>query len=1137
MPIPLLPRLNEENKITLTKRGTWRNDSQTTLGNLVTDLNVTTNESSNITSIPDLWARPMMYEMVLFNENHHLHKKYVAEWRGIMAMLAFREMRNLKNIDKEEIVFPDVNKISNNAPSFLKVVSALLSEEYKSYKDETSSEDYKIQLLTFDEQPLALIWPTILICPSVGLERYYTSNISWWNENGITDPISCLNEQEKALLKQWLEGIKENIPDDKDKQYKLNKLIGLIQAYQDDLDVEVKPDNYGLGIGLNITGFCQLVDKPIRCSIDNNSFLAASNVLLINKRQTKNVKNLLVLTDDMYKQWNKSASDIIIAGNINLDAAFPYGNKIFNKTCLNDVDLQQFNTELRSGEDFFTDKICLIEGKNNIFPNALYKEILMYKRAQNIILPIKKELLDYLPPEYIVNNFRVSVVNDLDIKVELDLPLTGMVEEGQILTVQKIYKGKTDVANDKREIVENLALPLIQLWPNFIPHNEQDWQVYYSYYDNLGFDTFTAQPLWDAENCETRNLNYQDDFYAEIVKGNKFPEGYSCNLKVEVTSGVQNVEVGLILIEKPKKLPLDTDNVFKIGIDFGTTNTVAYIKMGNEDPKLLYLEKRLYPVTDYADFSSKAELRRHFFTVTKQPNGDAISIRTLFNSNIGEFKGDLEQPVFPGVAYYLDNFNSIDDDRQVTNLHQGSEMKWAEGNGNGINLITYFLFHIGIQCLAEAVANGATKVEWSYSYPKAFSEEKIAGFKKIWNTRLIKFFKTVAPNSIYDGEENAVIAKTESTAMAEFFKNYMSATMSRGLACFDIGGGSTDIAIWQGYGSNSAKGRCSLKFAGNDILNSHLFKNKNILQNFKNNDQSFNDSIDALCKEKSADEFNLKLEALLKYYEKTLFKALLSKSMNKEVRLFARNIAFALAGEFFYAGMIIGDLKRKGKLGQSLPHCYVGGNGSKLLDWVDGGNFTPDALFSSVYTTCLAYGAVAIKDVQLTKKDLSLLSVNKSDKPKEEVAYGLVCDDSISSTAEDNSSDDDTLSLDEVDIGEDIIIEDEGNKVLAGEIFYLNNEQKDNGSFISVKDVKAGIIVDEELKMFTTFVKIFNTLICKKGYDIEDRIQFTERELAEICDQVNEEFAKQQQYSPERINLEPPFIVVLRQALKCLYKG
>ena len=73
--------------------------------------------------------------------------------------------------------------------------------------------------------------------------------------------------------------------------------------------------------------------------------------------------------------------------------------------------------------------------------------------------------------------------------------------------------------------------------------------------------------------------------------------------------------------------------------------------------------------------------------------------------------------------------------------------------------------------------------------------------------------------------------------------------------------------------------------------------------------------------------------------------------------------------------------------------------------------------------------------------------------------------------------------------------------------------------------------------MFTTFVKIFNTLICKKGYDIEDRIQFTERELAEICDQVNEEFAKQQQYSPERINLEPPFIVVLRQALKCLYKG
>ena len=58
--IPLLPRLNEEKKIAITKRGEWQFNSQNTLLNLVNDLKVTTDYKSTITSIPDLWARPAM---------------------------------------------------------------------------------------------------------------------------------------------------------------------------------------------------------------------------------------------------------------------------------------------------------------------------------------------------------------------------------------------------------------------------------------------------------------------------------------------------------------------------------------------------------------------------------------------------------------------------------------------------------------------------------------------------------------------------------------------------------------------------------------------------------------------------------------------------------------------------------------------------------------------------------------------------------------------------------------------------------------------------------------------------------------------------------------------------------------------
>ena len=96
MPIPLLPSLKESNKIAITKRGEWMSDAQTNLGNLADDLKVTAGVKSDISSIPDLWARPSMYELVLYDENHHLHKRFLDEWRGVLAILALREMRTLE---------------------------------------------------------------------------------------------------------------------------------------------------------------------------------------------------------------------------------------------------------------------------------------------------------------------------------------------------------------------------------------------------------------------------------------------------------------------------------------------------------------------------------------------------------------------------------------------------------------------------------------------------------------------------------------------------------------------------------------------------------------------------------------------------------------------------------------------------------------------------------------------------------------------------------------------------------------------------------------------------------------------------------------------------------------------------------
>ena len=1122
MPIPLLPRLNDENKTAITKRGEWITEAQNTLTNLVSDLKVTTNEQSNITSIPDLWARPAMYEMVLFDAKHHLHQKYVAQWRGILAMLAFKEMRGFEKLKVEPIHIPEASKIDDNQPSFLKVVASLLPDEYKKYEDKTVEKGHKLQILTYAERPLAIIWPTILVCPSVGLEYMVDRTVSWWNIDGISDPISSLNDQEKALLSKWLDNIIEKLPAG------LNSLMTLVSDFRDDLAVSEKANNYGLGHGIGITGFCECIDKCIKCEIDENQFLSNSNVML--KRQRDNgALNLLVIAEDTYKQWNKAASDIIVAGNISLDVVLRNnpGGVIFRKNNLSGIDLAAMNAELRTPRDFFTEKICLLNGGDTLFPNSLYKKLLIYNRPKNVLLPIKKEILDYLTPDYIVDHFRISVVNDIDIKVELDLPLEGFDEDGSFVTIHKIYKGTKNSDDTKNDIIDNLNVPLIKIWPNFIPNNEENWKAYYSYYDNLSdVGTFLAEPLWNEEPV-SRNLNYKGNFSVQLRKGTTFPEGYVCKAAVKTSVSTKEIEIGLILLAKPEKLQLEINNNCKIGVDFGTTNTVAYISMNDKEPELLHFQDRLYQVTNSNDMYCKQELRRHFMPSIEQPNGDIRSIRTLFNPNIGEFNGDLKQPIFPGVVYYLDGIDSIGKDKIFTNLVQGQAMKW---DPQGIEFMTYFLLNLCIQCLAEAVVRGATHIEWHYSFPRAFGRDEEGRLNKMWGQN-IEFLQTVCPNMISEQP----LPKQESVSMATYFNVQMRAAIkSRGIACFDIGGGSTDIAIWLGGEDEKPKGKCSFKFAGNDILNKQLFKHRDVLKNnFMNNATEFNKVIEDLYMENDYDTFNIKLEALLKYQEKNIFNLLVSRTTNNDLKIFVRNIAFSLAGIFFYAGMIIGDLKKNQLLEGDLPHCYIGGNGSKLLDWVANGDYSNTSGFQQVYNMCLVGGALTRTAIA---RENMLFDVKQSTNPKEEVAYGLVC--GIKNNAAPKSNTARGLDFDDLVGGIDDLIngiddDDDDNRVIAGEALYLNGVFNEN-PIVTKSDIKNGIKVDSSMPQFNRFLNLFNKLISKQGYTNANQINLSERQLAEIRDRTNEELAQYVGVDEGKISLEPPFIVLLRNALDCI---
>lgn len=1119
MAIPLLPGLKDSNSIAIPQRGTWTSNIQNTLANLVDDLKVGTNIKSDISSIPDLWARPALYELALFNDDHYLHNQYVGEWRGILAMLALRFVQNLDDIKLETIQVKEYDKLNQTDAEFLKVISRLMPDAYKKNPDPTltSGSVAKLQILLCKGEPLAIIWPSIFICPALGLKGK-GKIVPWWTFDGIKDPISYLSDEEKGMLVCWLENIINGLP--LAKNQKRNKLIGLLSSFKTDLGVSAITYK-GQAPGLGITGFCNIVDKPILVNV-KNSLLDSSQVKLINRKKSA-AKTLLILSKDIAKQWNMSPNDITVGDYVTVGAVLPkFTQVILNKEDLNGIDLKPFNAEIRMADEFFTDKIAVVFSGLNAFPNAINNKIYELEGLGiNVLLPIKKELLDYLDAQYIAQNIEIKVIGG-DIQVNLYLPLAGTNNEIRTLATSKTYK------NNKEEIIKYDFLPLLQIWPNFVLEDQQKWTAYYSYYDSCGnINTFYAEPL--MEIAETRPI--QTNGRAEIVKGRNFPEAYVCYNEEEKASGKENVPVGLILLNRPKPKPNIVNNkTYTIGVDFGTTNTVAYMSINNSNPQLLTLKNRMFEVVSNdpggLKVESKDELRKKFLSPCDQPHAPATSIRTMFHTYYGNFNGNIDQPLFRGNIYLLDDSSNIikdniSDPSLINNIHT-DDMKWDAAQG--IENKQGFLMQLCMQCMAEAVAEDADNIKWVYSYPSSFTKNQIRSYDGIWNNSMFDVLKKICPLNIVTPKE-----QKESIAMAGYFADTMNATGNRGFVCLDIGGGSTDLAIWQGT-DNEIRYQTSLRFAGRDILNKYLWnkkkKNHYLLDNLKNNDEKFNEQIVALHDVTNEHTFNLELEALLKYYETLIFKALVSKSQLPEMALMIRDITFALAGIFFYSGILVGYLKKNHRYDEDelLPNCYIGGNGSKLLDWVAQGAFSTTNQINAVFIACFMDGVqcgLHNDDVELSE----YFDVIKTEKPKQEVAYGLVCDAFVETDSNNAPKIRRVRSQNKVD-----------DSIVAGEKFTVKSGTNEDTDIITQQNIIDIVQVDNKCPVFHKFLEEFNYQIKDLGFE---EIKISQKDNINICSLVNQilvDKAKVAAKDKEKVELEPLFIIMLKTVLDYLSK-
>ncbi|MBQ6296192.1 MAG: rod shape-determining protein [Selenomonadaceae bacterium] len=1014
---PMLPKVNEDvSKVLKDQAGIWKETDINFLQGLANSLDCgeSIKDMGSVDSIPDIWARPLLFKMALFDLEPTkqfvtgLHEKVRGEWRALLAMLALKDFKRL------DIKAEQVNLLEDNS-DLAQILKSLAPQESLTGNKEAWFTD--VYIIYFNGRPLAMTSPTTLVTCAADYENTFDGNIfTPWssNQRTLTDPIKFLSSVELAALKMWLDNLYGKIQrlekfGSKAKEIS-NALLKCIADYERDVanaqpstaNFEIVPSNLNLHVGIT-----RLLDDTIK---GREARFEDSAVRLINDR-----KNLLLISPEFVRDFARfegiEASRLIVWQGISaneISADKLYDNKKIGRVNLNGV-------EFRKPEDFFHERMAVVEPAN-AFPNSpkLHGADSLIEKDLTPILPLKRELLELFTTEEL--SARLAISDDTEnFYLHFNFPLSGVDGGGKNFRWTKTYP-KRDLIYIDREV------PVIEIYPNF---RRADWKIYFLYYENYqaqSNDDFLAEDIYFVEPFGQEKNIFANRF---TVKLNDFPEVLICKYNPPPHLGSTPFEIGAIILNKPKKIERNADLTWKIGVDFGTSSTMVFFAENENTPRPLNFNPHLYQVTNSG--GARAQTYRHFIPsqIPARADGSFLSIFHLLN--VGELKYIL--PLIDGHVFLLSSENTRVFEKFAAQID--ANLKWQDDDRQRRKTAAY-IQQICLQAAVEAIASGVNDIQWNFSYPTAFSQAQKVSFQEICR-------ESVAGNPKFFSESKA--------AAYHFNKlDGKAGNLAQGAICVDIGAGTTDISVISGEPPRIVW-HTSIRYAARQLFkpiydNYELFAGEKISGKF--NDETQRQAvIDADMREHSD-----------KYLSDLKF-----KTGTEQIKNVLQAVQFATAGLFHYLGELIKVLHDYGHYREKkIPHVFVGGNGARIFKWLAGGA----ELDGNIYLNVLEKIFVTASGLESYKK----FYLHLSPQPKIEVAAGMI----VEKPANDEEFFDETRINREMFGEADEIIY---SAVLAGADFIQGGENQSAGAFISAHDISEGITVNR-LREFKIFVERFN---------------------------------------------------------------
>lgn len=1170
MPHLYLSRLSEENlRIKAPQTGLWSNAEYGIMNEISQKIVVDEHaKSRGVSSIPDVWARPLLFQSALQkNSQHPLRERLLQEWRGLMSLLALHKIKQY-NITVESVTLKD------DTDPFSASLRKLRPKGIRLEKDRVYNWDHPIFVIRYDGVPIGAFSPATLVYTATDYKEIRTKAfLPILDKNGFLSPpkkdsaetdlmavgewveqtfakIKSVIYSENAnedrnqaamildLLESWLKDIKKDLGFEENEPIDAKHVKQIEEISDVAADAKKELEDYNL---YKFLLYPLIYEKGIK---------ALTDFALVQERSSN--QTVIIISEDLLKGnpevWNGIKLEDL-GGNP--EACITKHFKEASGTEINKKRMED-GIWIRPEKYFLTDTLlCSKDG------NLLSNRELDLNKNPRFIYPFSPSILDYYSPDEIVQKLKPTFEEDSkgNVIFSFELPIRSISGKITNLKVKKSYI----LANPSEKDGKILKIDpfVVEIFPDYI---SKYWRTYYLFQSDRS--AYKVMPP-ARKSAEVKFDERERDVYERIVENNAprdvkigeirivemqatghdpsaaFPEA------LIVSSSDNNAKpLGLIFLSRNQDSRFA--NTVTVGIDFGTSNTNVHLK-NKEDERSEALEidfaRYLRSVMNSDPTKREKLLRREL----KPPTRVRFPIPTLLRLPDNGHKDKLNLDY--GI-YIVAN-----------NEFEFPDSVYANLKFENKDIMSLFFRDLLYIIFIKLVEMRAKEVDLRISYPKAFSAYDKTELQQRWvevfRTTLFgdsRFFDIKIASvdnaekmkidwhnqrhieNVQDIQAENIIFETEGIAIGEFIKKQANVHATEYI-CLDVGGGTTDISIW--YEDNILID-ASVRLAGQQISDFMRYRPRLLEKLFSRG------ATNALLEKKgSSVHFSGRLNMVLKSEESFIRDNLRKLATDHDIKMLRQFLAMEFGVIAFYAGILCASNSEVANYvkGSGIK-CYWGGNGAKFINWIDFGQFSP---IEGNATKIL--NALFLNAFYAITKDRGNIQQAQSPSHKSEVAGGLsVMNAPKGRNMQRNHSNDDNYLVvpsDENQSSSNGEHQTNSIGVICGENIILKGEKDLKGE----KEVKSSEMIDDNMlfdqqqgrtlyvRSKGDMLKLFAQAIKRVGVAVglfEPNINF-DPYLNDIDQSVRGQLV--QRASDAQYLVEPIFIMEAKLLLEKIIKG